>query len=278
MPPARGPINFSTLRIGQLQSTVSWLIGLVDQGPVDAPDDGVVDTPPRHHFLLLCDHTETDHLYVWHRRHRPTTYHNPSSATPAAWAPRPLPASLSFTTAFTPYTASLAPALATLPAPMTYNIRPLEGARVNAASSVGMANSLRQRGNEAYAARNPKEALVSYTMAVTTLAMAVALLEGHGAVEIAPLHAQLAVCLANRAAAFLLEGPDMDTQRALSDGMSAERADAGYVKGYLRQMRAHLLLGDVVQARSALERASRQARGADVQIVADALAALSKST
>ncbi|KAI0047326.1 hypothetical protein FA95DRAFT_1595755 [Auriscalpium vulgare] len=278
--PARVPIDFSALCIGQLQSFVRWTIGLVDLGPVDAPDDAVVDKPTKHHFLLLCDDTPRLITYMW-----TVVGVGPPPATVvldfirhafAAWAPRPLPALLHFTAAFMPYAARLAPVLATLPAPMTYDIHSLEGARANTVDFTNMANSSRQRANEAYAGRDREAALMEYTFAVATLT--IVLVEGHGAAEMARARTQLAVCLANRAAAYLLEGPGMDAQRALREGMGAERADASYVKGYLRQMRAHLLLGDVVQARSALERASRQARGADVQIVADALAALSKTT
>ncbi|KAI0039723.1 hypothetical protein FA95DRAFT_991443 [Auriscalpium vulgare] len=257
---------------------VYWTIGLVDLGPVDVHDEG---KRKKHHFVLLCDDRTNPGgvSYMWDvigvGMPPASIVVDYVRGAIAAWVPRPIPPSLRFCAAFTPYVIDLANALEPLPAGITYEVNVPAMARMNSTMLATMAESYKKAGNAAFAARNRDAALSSYDMAVDSLAITLVL--GYGDAEMLRVRTLLAVSLANRAAAHMLDGPGMDAESALRDGLAAERKDPGYVKGYLRQMRAHLALGDAVQARSALERASKRAQGADVQIVADALAALPKS-
>ncbi|KAF8226164.1 hypothetical protein L208DRAFT_1454009 [Tricholoma matsutake] len=65
----------------------------------------------------------------------------------------------------------------------------------------------------------------------------------------------LAICHANRAAAYLISGEGSDATKALGDGKAAEVNDPSYAKGYIRQATAYQVLGDLESAKDAVARA-----------------------
>ncbi|KAI0047324.1 hypothetical protein FA95DRAFT_1559154 [Auriscalpium vulgare] len=186
-------------------------------------------------------------------------------------APAMLPATLILTAAFLPY-ATLTPFLSALPAPFTYKFQSRAHARAHAAFLFEKAEEFKLKGNVLYGRRERAAAVEAYAEAADICEHV--LLLGHAERDMRGAEKLRAVCLANRAAAHLLDGPGQDVQQALSDGVEAERADSEYVKGYLRQMRAHVLLKNLGEARRVLERAAGKVQGADVQVVAQALDAL----
>ncbi|KAI0042023.1 hypothetical protein FA95DRAFT_1564759 [Auriscalpium vulgare] len=185
-----------------------------------------------------------------------------------------LPSSLQVATIFTPHAAVLAPFLSALPAPFTYNIDTPEAAHGQALSYIMLAEGAQRLAKQALAERDGAFALRVYDEAVGLLEEVVML--GHGAALLARGRRMLAACLAGCASAYMLRGAGHDAAAALRCGQAAERADRAYMQAYLRQARAHRLLGDVGAARRVLERAARRARGSDVHVIESALAALQK--
>ncbi len=64
----------------------------------------------------------------------------------------------------------------------------------------------------------------------------------------------LAICLANRAAAYPLHGKQKNARVALVDGEEAEKYKPGYAKSYIRQGAAHEALNDTKKAKESLKR------------------------
>ncbi|KAJ8481658.1 hypothetical protein ONZ45_g15235 [Pleurotus djamor] len=68
-------------------------------------------------------------------------------------------------------------------------------------------------------------------------------------------HSLLAICFANRAAAYLIHGAGMDAKKAAADGENAVKVDPDYAKGYIRQAAAWQCLGDVEKAKDIIAQA-----------------------
>ncbi|KAI0039722.1 hypothetical protein FA95DRAFT_1577410 [Auriscalpium vulgare] len=271
--------HFSGIKNDPTRSDVCWQMSLADKGPVD-PMDGAA-----HRFVFTCEDSPnmkpgTAGIYYA----KETTGVGQLSARAVLIAvcdalsvKEPmLPSLLILSAAFTPYADALASFLSRIPAPFIYRIEEPEEARAKTVMITAQAEKTKDAGNRAYSQRDRARALAAYGTAASLLAQVLML--GHGPAELMRARRLRAVCLANCAAAYMLTGPglDQDAGRALGEAQAAEREDAGYIKGYLRQMRAYVALGNVAQARCALERARQWARGADVKVVVDALAELRK--
>ncbi|KAI0039726.1 hypothetical protein FA95DRAFT_991062 [Auriscalpium vulgare] len=254
-------------------SSVCWQMTLIDKGPVD-PMDGAA-----HRFAFTCQDLTPPGTGGIIYAQEATCIGQPPPALVLVLVCRALivkepmlPSSFKLSAAFTPYADILTPLLSAIPEPFTYIIMKPEVARVLGLQSTALAEKAKEAGNRAYAQNDRAKAVAAYRTAEVMLVQVLAL--GHGRAELAHARRLRAVSLANCAAAYMLDGPDQDAGKALREAQEAEREDAGYIKGYLRQMRAYVALGDVAQARCALERARKWARGTDVNAIADALAAL----
>ncbi|KAI0041419.1 hypothetical protein FA95DRAFT_1576373 [Auriscalpium vulgare] len=203
-------------------------------------------------------------------------------ATPVAPQQPALPASMFFSDIYLPHAPTLAPFLDALPAPFQWQIAPLPDPAGppppvpthpdNFDELVELAEQMKAAGNREYAARQRGRAVQIYTVALAGFGRAIAVKPHRVNARVRRLHA---VLLANRAAAHLLEdevgGTGADPAEALRDGRAAEKADPTYVKGYLRQARAHEMLGQVGERRAVLERALGHVHGVDALAVRNAL-------
>ncbi|KAI0040519.1 hypothetical protein FA95DRAFT_864723 [Auriscalpium vulgare] len=252
----------------------TWQAKLTDRGPMTDLVMCVGDIPPllrQHHLLLECRDAATGVV----RYHEDLLVDLPAAseavltfvrrciALPAAPQSPALPSLLRFSDAFLPHASVLAPFLDTLPAPFKWYIaspssRPKEPSTFD--DFLHLAEALKESGNAAYARRERGAAVEAYTQGTQVLGLAIMRAPGRF-----PESARLgAVLLANRAAAHLLENA---AEEALEDGLHAEGTDPTYVKGYMRQVRAYELLGDMGQRRAVLKRALGRVNAGDAVVV-----------
>ncbi|KAI0039721.1 hypothetical protein FA95DRAFT_1566978 [Auriscalpium vulgare] len=271
-------IDFSSLSCA-VQPHVKWIMTMADWGAVDESGKEVFGEDAagaQHRYGLMCKaHWD---IYDGARFVQSFIGDRPPSADVVLdfvrvcitiSAPAQLPGSLRLTPALLPYAAKLKPFLAALPAPFSYFFETRAHAHENAVYFFECAETCKLQGNARYARRERAEAVEAYAEAADILEHVLTM--GHAEHDMHKAKKLRAVYFANSAAAHLLDGPGQDAQQALSDGVQAERSDPEYAKGYLRQMRAHVLLGDDGAARQALERAAKRVHGADVQVITDAL-------
>jgi hypothetical protein len=83
-------------------------------------------------------------------------------------------------------------------------------------------------GNAAFAQKDRPVAVKGYTQAIKHLIDALS--QRPDLNEKKDLENQLAICYANRAAAWLIEGEGMDAKKAVDDGVAAEETDPMYPK------------------------------------------------
>lgn len=95
----------------------------------------------------------------------------------------------------------------------------------------GLRNAEREKasGNAAIARKDRTKAVAHYTEAIECLVDASA--QKPTDEEEKQLERLWVVCFANRAAAWLLEGPGQDAKKALDDATEAVKRDEGYAKG-----------------------------------------------
>ncbi|KAI0310340.1 hypothetical protein OF83DRAFT_881799 [Amylostereum chailletii] len=178
--------------------------------------------------------------------------------------PPSLPELMIFSPGFAPYLSILRPFLDSLPSPLrwtfeTADIRAAEvvadelGHEFRGAKYLDLAEKCRSAGLLAYTKKNRAGALDAFARG-TELAES-ALGEAGDPGQRAAAHRMIAVCLANRAGVYLVDGPGMNAKNALRDAQKAEGADPTYIKAYHRQARAHEHLGDLVKARDVMTRA-----------------------
>jgi hypothetical protein len=83
-------------------------------------------------------------------------------------------------------------------------------------------------GNTAFAQRRREPAPEAYSRTIEIYdAMVAQRLDPD---HTADTNKQITICYANRAAAWLLDGPGFDAQKALEDGRVAEKVDPSYAK------------------------------------------------
>ena len=97
------------------------------------------------------------------------------------------------------------------------------------ATAVRNAKHEKGLGNEAFSRRERAQAVTHYTEAIEYLHDAAA--QQPTDEEKSNIQGTMAVCFANRAAAWLLPGEGQDPQKALDDASAAVEHDAGYAKG-----------------------------------------------
>jgi len=146
---------------------------------------------------------------------------------------------------------ALLPFLDSLPSPFTWRLQPLDqvhgdvtvdpnAVESSIAKAIQRADEEKRLGNAAFARKEKIAALDHYTKAHGLLADAgFRTLEEEEKRQLARL---LAVCLANRAAVWLMDGTRQYAQDALEDAKQALDFDSDYGKAYYRQAKAYLLM------------------------------------
>jgi len=112
------------------------------------------------------------------------------------------------------------------------------------------ADKLKSAGNAAFTRKNRSEAVKAYSGAIDALTDVLSMTPDIEDEKKAKK--QLAICYANRAAAYLISGAGEDPNKAIKDGKSAQQWDPTYSKAYIRQATAHQLLGNTEIAKDAV--------------------------
>lgn len=152
-----------------------------------------------------------------------------------------LPRFLHITVKLSPHAEALRPFLDSLPAPFEWEIETPEiAATVNDALDARMqekhatymsqADVHKHVGNAAFNRKDRALAIEQYTLAINFARDASGT---RRAEEEKTVSRQFtAVCLANRAAAYLMDGEDRNPEKALADSQEVERLHPNYAKGY----------------------------------------------
>ncbi|KAI0309841.1 hypothetical protein OF83DRAFT_1179154 [Amylostereum chailletii] len=243
----------------ELHENVEWLVDMDGQAYIT-----------KGWWLMACNDGETTRM-VHPTRSKPTesdvlTFVRQSFAESVTGTfKQGFPNRLLISPAFKPYQSGLHALLHALPEPVAWKFdseprtqsTDLSHLMLDVLYSAG--RNWKGWGNQAYAEKNAKLARDAYTCGIGHLERAV---REHGARghcgKLEDICGLLAVCCANRAAVYLLDGKEFSPQKAEADGRRAEELEPGYAKGYYRQARAHECLGDVGKACEVLERALRQ--------------------
>jgi hypothetical protein len=91
-----------------------------------------------------------------------------------------------------------------------------------------LAEKAKDDGNAAFAREDRSAAIEAYSEAMER--MRDALEQNPDEEQVAKAVTFLAICLSNRAAAYLMDGEGMDAMKAVRDGEKAESVDPNYVK------------------------------------------------
>lgn len=184
-----------------------------------------------------------------------------------------------------PHANALKPFLDSLPAPFHWKIETPEEAQavhegVDDLNQKGVKNALtlaersKAAGNKAFSQRDRKAALKAYTEALSYITNV--LVQNPTPEDGVKVKKLQAICLANRAATYIIPGEGSDPEKALEDGKAAETADPTYSKAYaflfekhsqifmetqcryIRQASASQQLGNMDDAQDAIARALRR--------------------
>jgi hypothetical protein len=192
-----------------------------------------------------------------------------------------LPWDLMISSRLIPHLALARPFLESLPAPFHWRIETAEqaeevseGVHQKNVEVVSKGRKLgadeKAVGNAAFAKQDRKGAIAAYSRAVD--AYVEALSSKPDAASEKDSKRQLAICLANRAAAHLLAGEGVDAQAALEDGEAAAKVDPTYVKAYAapasRSCHAQTMPSYIRQASAYLQ---LQAKGKALDVIARAM-------
>lgn len=163
--------------------------------------------------------------------------------------PKCLPEYLFIPIALEPSLSALLPFLDTLPGPFQYMVETpqlaqslnkvaIAGTYFRASSYFELAEKHKLTGNAAFDLRDRTLALKEYGLALDRLDDCLDTGEEVRNDEVyqRKVTKLKAVCLSNRAAAWMLEGEGMDVDKALKDGHQAEEADPSYVKSYVSRL------------------------------------------
>ncbi|TFY57948.1 hypothetical protein EVJ58_g6718 [Rhodofomes roseus] len=110
------------------------------------------------------------------------------------------------------------------------------------AKATKRAEEEKRLGNEAVGRKDRTAAVKHYSEAFEFYADAFSQKPTATADEEHGIKRSMAICLANRAAAWLMEGEGRDAKKALADAERAAAFDEDYGKAYYRQAKAHQLL------------------------------------
>lgn len=161
--------------------------------------------------------------------------------TPFPGIERGLPRLLLITIKLSHHREALAAFLDTLPAPFKWSIEIPQFAsklddyldqrmRDKLASYMDAAEAAKAEGNRAFKEKDFKTAIEEYGKAIDR-AKEVAFSDRGEEEAGQAARRLLAVCYANRAAAYLLPGDELDVEKALEDGQKAEKYNPDYAKG-----------------------------------------------
>ncbi|KAI0065832.1 hypothetical protein BV25DRAFT_1821514 [Artomyces pyxidatus] len=291
--------DFTSLEV---QVNTAWLIKLDYSGLVD-PSKRVLHTAtgdrrpgPRPYFFLTCtamSQTEGPEQTTRWAEEYPglpdsaavLDFIRHAIATPYAAMPSCLPEGLFLTLNLRPHEPALRPFLDSLPAPFKWHIETPATAELHSeiamagredrfATYVAGARKAKEAGNAAFAQKDRYGAVKLYLDAMDLGKRALDEKASEESVQRERVRNLLAVCAANCAAAYLLEGEGMNAESALVSGGIAETMDKDYVKGYYRQARAHELLGDLDKAIEVMERARARPNIVEKSGIEDYLAEL----
>ncbi|KAG7094259.1 hypothetical protein E1B28_007863 [Marasmius oreades] len=159
---------------------------------------------------------------------------------------------------------ALRPFLDSLPKPLHWSVESREAAsqvkdiafeekQELISRCMAMANHFKEKGNQSFKAGKRKEALDLYQHAIDSLFK----IFGAGdpdEEQVEKASRWIAVCRANRAATWLLNGEGKDAEKALEEAKMAENLYPGYAKGYFRQACAFQALGKLAEAQDAVVR------------------------
>ncbi|TFY57947.1 hypothetical protein EVJ58_g6717 [Rhodofomes roseus] len=172
------------------------------------------------------------------------------------------------------------PFLETLPAPFSWRVQPPdEGGDTSAYGGVDMssiARSIRRAeeekrlGNAAFGRKNCTTAIKHYSKAHDLLTDAGS--RDPTDEEKPDLNRSLAICLANRAAVWVMEGPHHNPEAALQDAKQATEFYPDYGKAYYRQAKAYSLKGARDKSINVLVRALKRPKLASDEGLIEALA------
>lgn len=188
---------------------------------------------------------------------------------------------------FEQHAPDLKPFLDSLPAPFHWRVETKEEAQnlkegiyeLNAdgcRKALVSADGFKASGNLAFGHKDRPAALKAYSSAISALTDVLTMAPDVKDEELAKK--QLAICHANRAAAYLISGKGVDASKALEDGEAAEAVDPGYAKAwvyhdssalceyyfsdnvirYVRQSAAHQVLGNAELSKDVIARALRR--------------------
>ncbi|KAI0065791.1 hypothetical protein BV25DRAFT_1836074 [Artomyces pyxidatus] len=171
-----------------------------------------------------------------------------------------------------PHIATLAPFLDTLPAPFAWKVEsPRLAQTFGNISYAGeefrfraytlLSQKAKKAGDDAFGAKDRAVAVKAYGEALDHLDEAMR--ESHTEEQEQNTKRLIAICLSDRAAAYMLEGEGMEPALALSDAEEAEEADPSHLKAYHRQAKALQLLGEHGKAREVIKRALKLTKTGD---------------
>ena len=153
-----------------------------------------------------------------------------------------LPATLILSVRFQRFAPALRPFLDSIPSPFAWRFETEEENRTVAAGRTELrekefriyfarSGESKQQGNEAFKKQDRKKAVEAYTMAIDEMHEALVVADLEDDVDaVSDAHSALAICYANRAAAWCIEGNGMDAKKALEDGKSSENMNKTYAK------------------------------------------------
>lgn len=137
------------------------------------------------------------------------------------------------------------------------------------AKGLASAESEKALGNAAVARKDRADAVKHYTEAIESL------LDARGQSptndELKKIKSMLSICMANRAAAYLMEGKGQDPKKALQDAQDATKMDEDYGKAYYRLAKAYQLLSEPSKAIDTLSEALRRPKLSKDKGLIDAL-------
>ncbi|KAI0047329.1 hypothetical protein FA95DRAFT_1606134 [Auriscalpium vulgare] len=259
----------------------TWRVGLIDRGDIafhfPLPPGPVQTIKITHRTGMKCrdeatgmmrlqqdllgeDTVLSDYMLTFLRR---------CIAMPAGPQEPALPATMIIADLLAPHLPVLEPFLNSLPAPFTWQVAgpgpstgpPRDDFPETYDGLIAFANERKESANKAYSIKLYELSAQGYGHGIEALSRA-EVLEPQ---SMGPPERRLrAVLHANRAAAYLASG---EASAALQDGCDAEKLDPSYLKGYIRQARAHEVLGDTGDRRTVLERALGCVNAVDALVV-----------
>lgn len=278
------PMDYANYDFNPLAKTVKprtpWVLQLQDMGlvdgngnPVDVSVKGKEREIETQQFFIIYVYDEKGRYRSTQNVYGNVTAGNLVQALQQAMAkPLPplkpaMPSVLMISLLLQRFNPALRSWLDTLPPPFTWRFETEEESRsVSSGISslnekgfdihLGRSSQFKQQGNEAFKKKDRTGAVDAYAKAIDELEEALIFADMKGDVDAqSQVKSALAVCYANRAAAWCIEGAGIDANKAIDDGKLSEEMDKVYNKAYYRQAKAHMILEQRSKAENVLIRA-----------------------